>query len=166
MNTPADLARGWLRKAASDLAGGRRITGGRGAYDTACFHAQQAAEKSLKAVLAYYGAPIAHTHNLGRLAEEARVVAPALALDIPALDDLTPYAVELRYDTEFWPDHRTAVSALAHAARVHAAVLAVLPRPARPAKARPRRAVRCAGRRRRATRRRAAAKLAKKGKNR
>jgi len=35
-----------------------------GAFDAACFHAQQIAEKSLKAFLAYRGVPFPYTHNL------------------------------------------------------------------------------------------------------
>jgi len=61
MNNQADLAKGWLRKADSDLATARLVLSGPGPYDTACFHAQQAIEKSLKAVLAYHLKPIART---------------------------------------------------------------------------------------------------------
>ncbi|MEW6107540.1 MAG: HEPN domain-containing protein, partial [Bacillota bacterium] len=39
-----------------------------GPYDTACFHCQQAAEKHLKAFLAYHERPIPHTHDLEELA--------------------------------------------------------------------------------------------------
>jgi HEPN domain-containing protein len=38
-------ARGWLLKAESDLSAARRVLDGEGRpFDTACFHAQQAAE--------------------------------------------------------------------------------------------------------------------------
>jgi hypothetical protein len=40
---------------------------------------------------------------------------------------LTPYAVQLRYDADFWPDQTTARQALDVANRVRAAVLTVLP---------------------------------------
>jgi len=56
MSDPTDLARGWLRKADSDLATASHVVAGDGPYDTACYHAQQAMEKSLKALLAYGGA--------------------------------------------------------------------------------------------------------------
>jgi hypothetical protein len=39
------LARGWFRKADSDLTDARRTAASEGPYDTACFHAQQAVEK-------------------------------------------------------------------------------------------------------------------------
>lgn len=46
------LVRGWFLKADSDLADARRTIASEGPYDTACFHAQQAAEKYLKGYLA------------------------------------------------------------------------------------------------------------------
>jgi HEPN domain-containing protein len=58
MSDQTDLARGWLRKSCSDLAAARRILSGEGPYDTACFHSQQATEKTFKALLAYRGQPI------------------------------------------------------------------------------------------------------------
>jgi hypothetical protein len=48
------------------------------------------------------------------------------------LSALTPYAVQLRYDMEFWPDQATAQKASAMVDRVRAAVLAVLPTSAHP----------------------------------
>ncbi len=54
----ADLARGWMQKGDSDRSAADQITQGGGPFDTACFHAQQAAEKYLKAVVALAGAPI------------------------------------------------------------------------------------------------------------
>jgi HEPN domain-containing protein len=47
------LARGWFRKADSDLTDARRTAASEGPYDTACFHAQQAVEKYLKGFLAW-----------------------------------------------------------------------------------------------------------------
>ena len=58
------LALGWMRKGDSDLADARRTVGSGGPYDTACFHAQQAVEKYLKALLAFDGQPIPRTHDL------------------------------------------------------------------------------------------------------
>ncbi len=45
MKDKVDHARGWFRKADSDLADARRTVSSEGPFDTACFHAQQAAEK-------------------------------------------------------------------------------------------------------------------------
>jgi len=53
MKDRLDLVRGWLRKADSDLANLALCIEHEEALDTACFHAQQAAEKTLKAYLVY-----------------------------------------------------------------------------------------------------------------
>ena len=98
MSGPIDLAWGWLRKADSDLATASRVIAGEGPYDTACYHAQQAIEKSLKALLAYLGSEIPRTHNLEELGEAARRASPSLQIDIDSLAAITPFAVELRYD--------------------------------------------------------------------
>ncbi len=58
------LVRGWFLKADSDLADARRTIASEGPYDTACFHAQQAAEKYLKGYLAWLGNPIPRAHDL------------------------------------------------------------------------------------------------------
>ncbi len=43
MSGPADLAHGWVQKGDSDAQTARMVLTGPGPYDTACFHAQQAA---------------------------------------------------------------------------------------------------------------------------
>lgn len=50
MKDQRSLADGWFRKGDSDLADARRTLASEGPYDTACFHAQQAAEKYLPLV--------------------------------------------------------------------------------------------------------------------
>lgn len=59
-----------------------------------CFHAQQSAEKSLKAVLTAHCADFPRTHNLEELAE--LVSEQQISLPIPAreLRRLNPYAVD------------------------------------------------------------------------
>ena len=47
MKEELEEAQGWFHKAESDLATARRTAASEGPYDTACFHAQQAAEKYL-----------------------------------------------------------------------------------------------------------------------
>jgi HEPN domain-containing protein len=128
MNDKRSHARGWLAKAASDLAAARRLTDGDGPYDVACFHAQQAAEKALKAVLAAVDAPIPRTHNLEDLLAQSAAVAPGSRLATRGLDlaDLTPFAVELRYDMEFWPARDVALDAVEKAARVVEMVTAIV----------------------------------------
>lgn len=57
--------RTWLRYAEEDLAVAERMTSERGwTPRIACFHAQQAAEKALKAVLVAEKLPLVYSHNL------------------------------------------------------------------------------------------------------
>lgn len=58
MKDKHNLAQGWLTKSNSDLAAAKVLLEGDGPYDTVCFHAQQAVEKILKAILAFYELPI------------------------------------------------------------------------------------------------------------
>jgi HEPN domain-containing protein len=121
-------ARGWFLKAESDLSAARRILDGGGPYDTACFHLQQAAEKFLKGFLAFHDQPIPRTHNLEELARFCLAQDPSLDLGHVDVTELTPFAVEMRYDFEFWPSRETAQEALALTLEVRRVILcAVLP---------------------------------------
>jgi HEPN domain-containing protein len=132
MSNATDLARGWLAKGDSDLFSARLVVASSGPYDTACFHAQQAAEKYLKGLLAFTGQPFPLTHNLEELERRCATLDPAPDFTGIDLTQLTPHAVQLRYDAGFWPDQATAAQALALAEQVRAAVLAVLPQAAHP----------------------------------
>lgn len=86
----------WLDKAADDLGVAELVLGSaNAALWAACFHAQQAAEKALKAVLVARGIDFPRTHTLARLA--LLLGADAGAFDQSELDDLTPWAVAGRY---------------------------------------------------------------------
>ncbi len=132
MATQIDLARGWMQKGESDRLNADRTLQSSGPYDTACFHTQQAVEKYLKALIALAGAPIPRTHDLEDIYDGCLAVEPGLVLDRDELSVLTPYAVELRYDTEFWPDRAMVQQALETVDRVRTAVLSVLPLAAHP----------------------------------
>ena len=58
--SPAD----WLRHARSDLALAKTAATQNVLRETLSFHAQQAAEKSLKSLLVLHGIPFPRTHNL------------------------------------------------------------------------------------------------------
>lgn len=120
-------ARGWLLKGESDLSAARRVLGGDGPYDTACFHAQQAAEKYLKGFLALHDQPIPHTHNLEELARLCQAMDPGLDFGSLDVTELTPFAVEMRYAFEFWPSRDTAQEALDLALEVRRVILAAVP---------------------------------------
>jgi|SRR5438445_10344395 len=132
MRDQADLARGWMLKGDSDRLTATRLLQSSGPFDTACFHTQQAVEKYLKAVLALAGRPIPRTHDLVVLNDECLRVAPGLGLDRAELAMLTPYAVQLRYDNDFWPDAPTVQQALEAVERVRAAILLALPQTTHP----------------------------------
>jgi HEPN domain-containing protein len=127
MSSSAELARGWLLKGDSDRSNARQMVQGPGPYDTACFHTQQAVEKYLKALLAFHAQRIPPIHHLVVLYNQCVVAAPKFALDPQELADLTPYAVQLRYDVNFWPDTKAALQGLDIVERVRSAVLAILP---------------------------------------
>ena len=62
-----------------------------------CFHAQQAVEKSLKAVMLAQNLPFRRTHDLSECAYILQETNFTLPLDIETIALLTPYAVIGRY---------------------------------------------------------------------
>jgi HEPN domain-containing protein len=127
MKRRADLVQGWLRKAESDLTNAGMCLDAGQALDTACFHAQQAAEKYLKAYLTAHEIDFPFIHNLEKLVELCAQRDPSF-LGLKALSqELTPYAVELRYDDEFWPAIEIARQALDAALEIKRFVIDRLP---------------------------------------
>jgi HEPN domain-containing protein len=126
MKDRADVVRGWLRKAESDLLA-LDASLEAGALDAASFHAQQAAEKYLKAFLTHAGVEFPFTHNLAKLIEVSATVDPSLRELLPVVEPLTPYAVGSRYDSEFWPEEEEIVDARDRALKVKSAVLTRMP---------------------------------------
>ena len=86
----------WLRHARSDLALAQVARPDDTLLEALCFHAQQAAEKALKALLVQEGLDIPRTHSI-------RALLDLLPPEIDAPDgvveaaELTEYAVEARY---------------------------------------------------------------------
>jgi len=72
------------------------------------FHAQQAVEKALKAVLSGAGQAYPRTHNLVMLVELLRTVGIEAPPDADAFANLTPYGVVLRYEDVFVDEPPTA----------------------------------------------------------
>ena len=68
------------------------------ADETFGFHAQQAAEKLLKAALAAHGVIYPRTHRLGDLLDLAGDRGLAVPEEFDELHWLTPFAVEYRYE--------------------------------------------------------------------
>lgn len=92
------LARRRLQRAGGDLRAARLLlaTGEDDLLDIICFHAQQCAEKAVKALLTYHGVDPPHTHDLDTLLRAAPE-ATGVGVGVADLVDLDPYAVELRY---------------------------------------------------------------------
>ena len=91
-------------------------------YDTVSFHAQQAVEKALKAVLVQHQVPLVKSHNLAELLELVETVEPGTREVLKTTGELTPYAVEARYPTGFprvGRDEAARHLALADAALAH-----------------------------------------------
>lgn len=93
----AEVARSWLHRAKSDLVTARRALADRDALDpwVASFHAQQAAEKCMKAALVMEQIRFPRTHELERL----RPLLPA-GWELPdqeTLAGLSRFAVAGRY---------------------------------------------------------------------
>lgn len=69
--------------------------------DTLGFHAQQAAEKLLKAALAARELEFPRTHNLGTLIDLLATAGVALPVELSEIDRLTPFGTVFRYDQVF-----------------------------------------------------------------
>jgi len=62
------------------------------------FHAQQASEKALKAWLTVLGCDYPCIHDLDELLSLVRDRMPTIGAEFSSLSDLTPFAVQFRYD--------------------------------------------------------------------
>lgn len=114
--TRADSPERWIEYARADmaLAGAPLPEGAR--LEQLCFHAQQEAEKSLKAVLLYLGLEFPFTHSLQALIDLIPDGIVPLK-EAAAAAGLTPYAVLSRYPGETEPvDEQEYAEALSAAA--------------------------------------------------
>lgn len=89
----------WLHKAAGDMRTAERelLAGDKPNFDAVCFHAQQGAEKLIKAVLESKSQRPPRIHDLVHLDALVRAVAPAWSFPIGELSELSSAAVEARY---------------------------------------------------------------------
>jgi len=65
--------------------------------DTAVYHTQQCAEKSLKAYLACHGKPVIRTHDLSELVNQCADIDPSFNVLHDLVDELNPYSAIFRY---------------------------------------------------------------------
>jgi HEPN domain-containing protein len=98
MAGPADLARELLGLADDDLVAARALLDVPGVTDAIVgFHAQQAAEKALKAALASADLEFPYTHNITTLMQLCDDAELTLPNELATVDLLTPYGVAGRY---------------------------------------------------------------------
>jgi HEPN domain-containing protein len=129
MRPPEGVKRGfvvqWLQSADGDLAAAKQLlSGGAEFIRGAVFHAQQAVEKFLKAVLVWHQVEFPKTHDIGRLTDLLKTVDTGLADRVSEASALSPYAVEARYPSDLpEPTLAEAGEALSIATRVRDTVL-------------------------------------------
>lgn len=114
-------------KAASDLTAVELCLERNTALDAACFHAQQAAERYLKAYLIAMDVDFPSIHELEKLIGLCVGCDPAFATIKTRGQNLTPYAVVLRYDVGFWPSAEIARDARDAALAIEDFVMRRLP---------------------------------------
>ena len=124
-----DVVRGWVDKAENDLANASLVlrSGRNGPMDTVAFHAQQCAEKYLKALLSFRGIDFPKIHDVELLLVLAEMTDEAvLSVDEQRL--LTAYATVTRCPGDYEPVTVTeARRAVTLARRVRASVRRELP---------------------------------------
>jgi len=93
----------WMQKAAGDLTVAERELRARKApvYDASCYHAQQCAEKYLKAFLVSVKHTPPRIHNLVGLLNDCLSYDTTFDLIRLDLELLNAYAVEIRYPGDF-----------------------------------------------------------------
>jgi HEPN domain-containing protein len=93
-----ELVKEWIELAESDFELARKgKLSKKVRYETLCFHAQQAAEKAIKAVLVFHNKPFPRTHSIEHLLKilkQEKMVVPRI---VEKAQSLTDYAVTARY---------------------------------------------------------------------
>lgn len=101
MATGRDLAEQLLRRAVDDETAAQEMLPLEPVTDAIVgFHAQQAVEKSLKAVLASRNVDFPFIHDIEGLADLCEKAGVRLPDELDGVSRLTPYAAGLRYDDD------------------------------------------------------------------
>ena len=131
-----ELVRDWLTRASHDLRSSRALASlDDPLLDTAIYHCQQAAEKSIKAWLQSNDDPFPKTHDIEDLVERAAGLNPDFRKFGKAASVLTPYVSAFRYPGGFeepMPTREEFDEALQYAQDIYDFVLGQLPADARP----------------------------------
>jgi len=128
MSAPKSNSALWLAKAGHDFLNiDNNLSAPRVPWDTVCFHAQQAAEKLLKAFLVFHGRPLIRTHDLVALLSACFGVEPELATLQSDCQKLSQYAVASRYPDDLYePSEQDARAMIEAARRVQVEILSRL----------------------------------------
>lgn len=92
-----EIAREWMRRAESNLLRAQQSKQEQVYWEDLCFDAQQAAEKSLKAIFILHGKKFPFTHDISELLSELESFIPNIPNEVRTSDILTDYAVATRY---------------------------------------------------------------------
>lgn len=93
-----ELVREWLDQAGEDFGLAEHLLSQNAPYMRAtAFHAQQAAEKYMKAFLVHCQCEFPKTHDIDEILDLIATVNKPLAESLRAATDLNPYAVNTRY---------------------------------------------------------------------
>jgi HEPN domain-containing protein len=100
----AEVVQAWLQRARSDLQLGKAALHTPGVLlEDACFHAQQCAEKAVKALLLRHQIPFPRTHAIEVLLDLLKTLGEPIPEDVDKAFILTEYAVQTRYPGEWEP---------------------------------------------------------------
>lgn len=115
----AEDVRAWLQKAQFDLKACEHALSSEDAslWTDAAFHSQQAAEKSLKAYLAWHDKPFRKTHSIEELGRACVQLDPTLGSIVDRAVPLTEFAWKFRYPGEMDLLSRAEANQALHIAR-------------------------------------------------
>ena len=104
MNMPNDVTSAWFQHARSDLQLARVALRARDVLpEGACFHAQQCAEKALKALLLQREIPFPRTHSIEVLLDLLKTDGINIPNGVDEAFALSEYAIQTRYPGEWEP---------------------------------------------------------------
>ncbi len=129
--TPLDAGVGaWMQKAESDLLCiENNIGANRVPWDAVVFHAQQAGEKFLKALIVAAGAAVPRTHDLVALLSQVSSAGFDIVGARPDVEILSRFGAAVRYpDPVYSPTEEDGREMTAAALRLQSVVLALLAR--------------------------------------
>ena len=128
MNSKETNFRSWVKKAEHDMLAIRNnVSAAEVPWDVVCFHAQQVAEKLLKAFLIYNGSAVEKTHDLVQILSACVNLDATLGGLEEDCQQLTYFAVSSRYPNDLHePDELDGRKMIAAAERVRKTILSRL----------------------------------------